>query len=29
VDEIVTMDEYTHDVLVPVPGRRYLAFDTT
>jgi hypothetical protein len=29
VDEIVTMDEYTHDVLIPLPDRRYLAFDTT
>jgi hypothetical protein len=29
VQDIVTMDEYTHDVLVPVPGGRYLVFDTT
>ena len=29
VDEIVTMDEYTHDVLMRLPGRHYLAFDTT
>ncbi|HEV3025761.1 MAG TPA: hypothetical protein VGX76_24980 [Pirellulales bacterium] len=29
VDEIVTMDEYTHDVLVKLPYGRYLAFDTT
>jgi hypothetical protein len=29
VDEIITMDEYTHDVLVALPDNRYLAFDTT
>jgi len=29
VDEIITMDEYTHDVLVRLPDQRYLAFDTT
>ena len=29
VDEIITMDEYTHDVLVKLPNARYLAFDTT
>lgn len=29
VDEIITMDEYTHDVLVRLPDQQYLAFDTT
>jgi hypothetical protein len=29
VDGIVTQDEYTHDVLVPLPGGRWLVFDTT
>ena len=29
VDEIVTQDEYTHDVLVMLPNGRYLNFDTT
>jgi hypothetical protein len=29
VAEIVTQDEYTHDVVVESPGRPYLAFDTT
>jgi hypothetical protein len=29
VDDIITMDEYTHDVLVRLPDSRYLAFDTT
>lgn len=29
VDGIVTQDEYTHDVLVPIPGGRWLVFDTT
>ena len=28
VDEIVTQDEYTHDVILPF-GPAYLAFDTT
>jgi hypothetical protein len=27
--EVVTQDEYTHDVLVPVSAGRYLDFDTT
>ena len=27
--EIVTQDEYTHDVVFDVDGRLYLAFDTT
>ena len=27
--EIVTQDEYTHDVVVPLDGERYLVFDTT
>ena len=26
---VVTQDEYTHDVLVPLPAGRYLDFDTT
>lgn len=26
---VVTQDEYTHDVLVPVAGGRWLDFDTT
>ena len=29
VADIVTQDEYTHDVLVPFRGRAYLAFDAT
>lgn len=29
VAEIVTQDEYTHDVVLEASGRRYLAFDTT
>lgn len=29
VEDVVTQDEYTHDVLVPIPGGRYLVFDTT
>lgn len=29
VTEIVTQDEYTHDVIVPLDERHYLAFDTT
>jgi len=29
VDSIVTQDEYTHDVLVPLPGGRWLVLDTT
>lgn len=29
VEEIVTQDEYTHDVLVPFRGGRYLVFDTS
>lgn len=29
VESIVTQDEYTHDVLVPLPGGRWLVFDTT
>lgn len=27
--EVITQDEYTHDVLVPIPDGRLLAFDTT
>jgi hypothetical protein len=27
--EVITQDEYTHDVLVPVSAGRYLDFDTT
>ena len=27
--EIVTQDEYTHDVVLESTGRPYLAFDTT
>lgn len=27
--DIVTQDEYTHDVVVPFRGRAYLSFDTT
>lgn len=27
--EVVTQDEYTHDVLVAIAGGRYLDFDTT
>jgi hypothetical protein len=27
--EVITQDEYTHDVLVPLDADRYLAFDTT
>jgi len=26
---VVTQDEYTHDVLVPINGGRWLDFDTT
>ena len=29
VEEIVAQDEYSHDVLVPLPDERYLVFDTT
>lgn len=29
VVEIVTQDEYTHDVVVPLGGVHYLSFDTT
>ena len=29
VAEIVTQDEYTHDVVVPLGPRHYLSFDTT
>lgn len=29
VDDIVTQDEYTHDVLVPLDPPRWLAFDVT
>jgi hypothetical protein len=29
VAEIVTQDEYTHDVVLAADGRPYLAFDTT
>ena len=28
VEEILTQDEYTHDVVIPA-GHRYLVFDTT
>ncbi len=27
--ELVAQDEYTHDVVVPLDERHYLAFDTT
>ena len=27
--DVVTQDEYTHDVVVPFRGRAYLSFDTT
>jgi len=29
VADIVTQDEYTHDVVLEASGRPYLAFDTT
>jgi hypothetical protein len=29
VADIVTQDEYTHDVVLESPGQPYLAFDTT
>ena len=29
VSEIVTQDEYTHDVVLPLGPRQYLAYDTT
>ena len=29
VADVVTQDEYTHDVVVPLGGRHYLSFDTT
>ena len=29
VDEVVTQDEYTHDVLAALPDGRHLVFDTT
>jgi hypothetical protein len=29
VVEIVTQDEYTHDVVMPFDGDRFLAFDAT
>ena len=29
IAEIVTQDEYTHDVVLEASGRPYLAFDTT
>ena len=27
--EIITQDEYTHDVLIPFDQRRYLVYDST
>jgi hypothetical protein len=29
IEEIVTQDEFTHDVLIPDQEGRYLAYDTT
>ena len=29
VEEIITQDEFTHDVLVPVDNSQYLAYDVT
>ncbi|MFL5620245.1 MAG: hypothetical protein ACJ79A_17845 [Gemmatimonadaceae bacterium] len=29
VTEIVTQDEYTHDVVIPFDGSHFLAFDAT
>ena len=29
IEEIVTQDEFTHDVLIPYGQERYLAYDTT
>ncbi|HET6777634.1 MAG TPA: hypothetical protein VFH26_01970 [Gemmatimonadales bacterium] len=29
IEEIVTQDEFTHDVLIPYEQGRYLAYDTT
>ena len=29
VSEIVTQDEYTHDVVLPFDGRHFLVFDAT
>jgi pantothenate kinase len=29
VAEIVTQDEYTHDVVLPFDGKHFLAFDAT
>ena len=29
VEEIVTQDEYTHDVVLPFDGGHFLAFDAT
>jgi hypothetical protein len=29
VETILTQDEYTHDVLIPFEGGRYLVYDTT
>lgn len=29
IEEILTQDEYTHDVIMPADGGCYLVFDTT
>jgi len=29
VTDIITQDEFTHDVLIPLDARRWLAYDTT
>ena len=29
VEEIITQDEFTHDVLVPLDNSQYLAYDVT
>jgi hypothetical protein len=29
VTEIVTQDEFTHDVVIPLDARRWLVYDTT
>ncbi len=29
VEEIITQDEFTHDVLVPLDSSQYLAYDVT
>ncbi len=29
VTEIITQDEFTHDVLIPLDARRWLVYDTT